>query len=59
MKYLEKIYDYISSDNFLESLFGNNVNDETNEKESVIGEIIDDFKFNINEIISQESRKKL
>ena len=59
MKYLEKIYDYISSDNFLESLFGNNVNDETNEKESVIGEIIDDFKFNISETISQESRKKI
>ena len=55
VKSLEKIYDYISSDNFLESIFGNV---EANNEGSVIGEIIVGFKFNISETISQESRKK-
>ena len=53
---LEKIYDYISSDNFLESIFGND--EESNNEGSVIGDIIDGIKFNISETISKESRKK-
>lgn len=58
VEFLEKIYNYISSDYFLESIFGNNANDEKNEKVSVIGTIIDSFEFNISETISQKSRKK-
>ena len=55
VEFLEKIYNYISSDDFLESIFGNNENDKTNEKVSVIGEVIDYFKFNISDTISQKS----
>ena len=81
VQFLEKIYDDISSDNFLESIFegednskksieeeyynefneDNNVyneDNENNDEKSIIGEIIDNLKFNITDTIPQKSRKK-
>jgi len=66
IKFLEKFYDYISDDIFLESIFGNkdnldqnlDINDEEDEEGSVLGKAINEFEFNISETISQKSRKK-
>lgn len=62
---LEKFYNYISDDAFLESIFGNkdisnsnlDTNGEEDEEGSVLG-TIDELEFNISETISQKSRKK-
>ena len=58
VEFLEKIYNYISSDKFLESLFGNNKN-EANEEGSMIELIIEGTKFNISKTISEKSRKEI
>lgn len=62
---MEKFYNYISDDAFLESIFGNkdisnsnlDTNGEEDEEGSVLG-TIDELEFNISETISQKSRKK-
>ena len=63
IEFLEKFYDYISDDSFLESIFGNkdnsnlDLNGEEDEEGFVPG-VINELEFNISETISQKSRKK-